>query len=122
MEVARDLRQVGDGANQVVGNVHWLDGTHADPANPVDLVQRAQHVGEIPPTAQILAVRTQLHTGDHHLPESTLREALYLRDPDGNGVELYWDRPEAEWPRTPSGDLAMVTRPLDVEALLAEAG
>jgi len=46
-------------------------------------------------------------------------EALYLRDPDQNGVELYWDRPAAEWPRTPDGDLAMVTRPLDLRALLA---
>ncbi len=48
-------------------------------------------------------------------------EALYLRDPDGNGVELYRDRPEADWPRTPDGRLAMITRRLDVEALLAEA-
>lgn len=49
-------------------------------------------------------------------------EALYLRDPDGNGVELYRDRPPSEWPRTASGALAMVTAPLDVTALLAEAG
>ena len=48
-------------------------------------------------------------------------EALYLRDPDGNGVELYRDRPEAEWPRTAEGDLAMVTEPLDMAVLLAEA-
>src|SRR5438128_390419 len=48
-------------------------------------------------------------------------EALYLRDPDGNGVELYWDRPESQWPRTPSGELNMVTGPLDLEALLKEA-
>ena len=48
-------------------------------------------------------------------------EALYLRDPDGNGVELYRDRPQEEWPRTPSGDLAMTTRPLDLHALLADA-
>ncbi len=48
-------------------------------------------------------------------------EALYLRDPDGNGVELYRDRPEAEWPRDASGALAMTTGPLDVRALLAEA-
>jgi len=47
-------------------------------------------------------------------------EALYLRDPDGNGLELYRDRPEAEWPRDADGRLAMVTRPLDLEALLAE--
>lgn len=49
-------------------------------------------------------------------------EALYLRDPDGNGVELYRDRPEAEWPRTAAGGLAMVTEPLDLAALLSEAG
>ena len=46
-------------------------------------------------------------------------EALYLRDPDGNGVELYWDRPQEEWPRTPDGGLAMYTRPLDLDSLLA---
>ena len=49
-------------------------------------------------------------------------EALYLRDPDGNGVELYRDRPQDDWPRTPDGELAMVTEPLDLTALLAEAG
>jgi catechol 2,3-dioxygenase len=47
--------------------------------------------------------------------------ALYLRDPDGNGVELYWDRPMEEWPRTPEGELAMVTLPLDLKALLSES-
>ena len=47
-------------------------------------------------------------------------EALYLTDPDGNGVELYSDRPEEEWPRTEDGGLAMVTRPLDVHGLLAQ--
>ena len=45
-------------------------------------------------------------------------EALYLRDPDQNGLELYWDRPKESWPRTPSGDLAMFTRPLDLASLL----
>ena len=48
-------------------------------------------------------------------------EALYLRDPDGNGVELYWDRPPEQWPRTSDGGLNMVTEPLDLEALLKEA-
>ncbi len=48
-------------------------------------------------------------------------EALYLRDPDGNGVELYRDRPEDQWPRTPEGGLAMYSRPLNVEALRREA-
>jgi len=46
-------------------------------------------------------------------------EAVYLRDPDGNGVELYHDRPESEWPRAPDGQLVMYTRPLDLAALVA---
>ena len=45
-------------------------------------------------------------------------EAIYLRDPDKNGVELYRDRPEAEWPRSSDGSLAMFTRPLDLQTLL----
>src|SRR5262245_32570491 len=47
-------------------------------------------------------------------------EAIYLRDPDGNGVELYRDRPPAEWPRGADGELQMVTQRLDLRALLAE--
>ena len=46
-------------------------------------------------------------------------EALYLRDPDGNGIELYSDRPREEWPQSPAGELVMYTRPLDLSALLA---
>ncbi len=48
-------------------------------------------------------------------------EAIYLDDPDSNGVELYWDRPEAEWPRAADGSLAMKTEPLDLDRLLASA-
>lgn len=47
-------------------------------------------------------------------------EALYLNDPDNNGVELYWDRPENEWPRTPEGKLALFSRRLDLDGLLDE--
>ncbi len=49
-------------------------------------------------------------------------EAVYLNDPDMNGVELYVDRPESEWPRNPNGSLAMVTEPLNVDAIRALAG
>ncbi len=50
-------------------------------------------------------------------------EAIYLRDPDDNGVELYRDRPREEWPRADDGkSVAMFTRPLDLQSLLAEAG
>ena len=45
-------------------------------------------------------------------------EALYLKDPDGNGIELYRDRDEADWPREADGCLAMTTKPLDVDELL----
>lgn len=48
-------------------------------------------------------------------------EALYLRDPDQNGIELYWDRVPEEWPRTPDGELAMVSDPLDLQDLLNAA-
>ena len=49
-------------------------------------------------------------------------EAVYFRDPDGNGIELYVDRDPADWPRDESGALAMTNAPLDLEALLAHAG
>jgi catechol 2,3-dioxygenase len=52
------------------------------------------------------------HGSDHGASES-----IYLSDPDGNGIELYWDRPFAEWPRTPDGELALVNLPLDLDAL-----
>lgn len=47
-------------------------------------------------------------------------EALHLRDPDDNGIELYWDRPQEEWPRTPEGELAMFTRRMELTSLLSE--
>jgi catechol 2,3-dioxygenase len=53
--------------------------------------------------------------GDHGVSE-----ALYLRDPDNNGVELYWDRPQEAWPRTAEGELAMFSRRLDLQSLLNE--
>ena len=48
-------------------------------------------------------------------------EALYLRDPDGNGLELSWDRPKDQWPRSADGSVQMTSAPLDVDALLEEA-
>jgi len=47
-------------------------------------------------------------------------EALYLHDPDRNGIELYWDRPRDAWPRGADGSIRMVTEPLDLESLMAE--
>jgi len=82
------------------------------------------HVAILYPTRALLAdaLRRVLAAGidldgasDHGVSE-----ALYLRDPDDNGVELYWDRPPDQWPRTPDGHLAMHTRPPDLNALLRE--
>ena len=78
-----------------------------------------------PSRAALAAVLKRLVEADYPLDGASdhgVSEALYLSDPDGNGVELYRDRPEAEWPRDSAGALAMVTRPLDLRALLAEAG
>jgi catechol 2,3-dioxygenase len=65
---------------------------------------------------RLIAARIPLDGASDH----GVSEALYLRDPDDNGVELYRDRPQNEWPRAPNGDLAMVTRRLDLDDLLAE--
>jgi catechol 2,3-dioxygenase len=53
--------------------------------------------------------------------DHAVSEAIYLHDPDGNGIELYWDRPRDDWPVDPDGSYAMVVEPLDLEGLLAEA-
>jgi catechol 2,3-dioxygenase len=81
-------------------------------------------------TAILYPTRPALADALHRLIEAGIRldgasdhgvsEALYLRDPDQNGVELYWDRPKEQWPRTPDGALAMFTHRLDLEDLLRQ--
>jgi len=82
------------------------------------------HVAILYPTRALLAdaLRRLLAAGIEldGAADHGVSEALYLRDPDGNGVELYWDRPREQWPRTPDGGLAMFTRTLDLDALLDE--
>ena len=83
------------------------------------------HVAILYPTRRALAdalkrlvdARIQLDGASDH----GVSEALYLNDPDGNGIELYWDREQADWPLTDDGKLAMDTRPLDLAALLRDA-
>lgn len=65
---------------------------------------------------RVLAAGIELEGAADH----GVSEAIYLRDPDGNGVELYWDRPREQWPRAADGGVAMFTRPLDLENLLRE--
>jgi len=83
------------------------------------------HIAILYPTRASLAdALKRLHDAGIRLDGASdhgVSEALYLRDPDGNGLELYRDRPSEEWPRDGTGKLAMVSEPLDLAALLREA-
>jgi catechol 2,3-dioxygenase len=65
---------------------------------------------------RVLEAGIRIGASDHGVSE-----AIYFADPDGNGIEIYRDRPQEEWPRAPDGSIAMVSEPLDLEGLLAEA-
>jgi catechol 2,3-dioxygenase len=81
------------------------------------------HVAILYPTRALLAdALRRVLTADVELEGASdhgVSEAVYLRDPDENGVELYWDRPREQWPRATDGTLEMFTRRLDLDALLA---
>jgi catechol 2,3-dioxygenase len=83
------------------------------------------HVAILYPTRAALAdaLRRLTHAGIQldGASDHGVSEALYLHDPDGNGLELYWDRPRESWPRDPDGGIVMYTRRLDVSGLFAEA-
>ena len=66
---------------------------------------------------RVLAADIELEGASDH----GVSEAIYLRDPDDNGVELYWDRPREQWPRASDGGITMFTHPLDLDALLKES-
>lgn len=76
-----------------------------------------------PDRKQLAKALRRLNKAGIHLEGASdhgVSEALYLRDPDLNGIELYWDRPESEWPRHADGSLAMHTKPLDVRRLMED--
>jgi catechol 2,3-dioxygenase len=97
-------------------------GAPPAPRNGVGLY----HTAIVYPTRKELAVilkrlldnRYQLTGASDH----GVSEALYLNDPDGNGVELYWDRPQEQWPHQADGSLDMFTKSLDLDNLLQELG
>ncbi|MGD0461114.1 MAG: VOC family protein [Tepidisphaeraceae bacterium] len=109
------------GYHHHIGLNTWeTEGGPPPPANSTGLY----HLAILYPTRALLAdaLRRLIKVG---IPldgaaNHGVSEALYLRDPDGNGVELYWDRPPEQWPRTPDGKLEMFTRELDLDDLLAE--
>lgn len=82
------------------------------------------HIAIRYPTRRDLAkILHRLKEADYPLTGAAdhgVSEALYLDDPDQNGIELYWDRPREQWPKKPDGSLNMYTRPLDLEGLMGE--
>jgi catechol 2,3-dioxygenase len=85
-----------------------------------DLDRLAIHYPTRAELADTLCRPRQAKTALEGASDHGVSEALYLRDPDQNGVELYWDRPREEWPRAKDGTIAMFTHPLDLEALLED--
>lgn len=76
-----------------------------------------------PSKLELAKIYMRLKENDHPFTgfaDHGVSEAIYLDDPDGNGVELYWDKPESEWPRNKQGELDMYTKALDLSALQAE--
>jgi catechol 2,3-dioxygenase len=109
------------GYHHHIGLNTWeSEGGHAPAANMTGLF----HLAILYPTrAELADALRRLIDADVALEGASdhgVSEALYLRDPDGNGVELYWDRPQAQWPRDTEGALAMYTQRLDLNGLLGE--
>jgi catechol 2,3-dioxygenase len=107
-----------DGYHHHIGLNTWhsLGGTP-----PPERAAGLYHLAILYPTRKALggALRRVLDAGINldGTSDHGVSEAIYLRDPDDNGVELYWDKPKELWPRTPNGELAMFTRHLDLEGL-----
>ena len=102
-------------------NTWHSEGSGPAPVNQVGLY----HTTILYPTRKDLAtILKKLIEAKYPLTGASdhgVSEAIYLDDPDGNGVELYWDRPKEEWPKNSEGGLDMYTRRLDLERLLEEA-
>jgi catechol 2,3-dioxygenase len=102
-------------------NTWYSKGASPAPRNSCGLF----HTAILYSTRKELAIALkQILAADYPLTGASdhgVSEAIYLDDPDGNGVEIYWDKPQNKWPRDSGGNLMMVTEPLDLEDLLKEA-
>lgn len=111
-----------------VGGYHHHIGLNtwesADGSPPAPGTTGLYHLAILLPTRRDLAATLQrlLQKGVEidGAADHGVSEAIYFRDPDGNGIEIYWDRPRELWPRDARGELSMFTRPLDVTSLMAE--
>lgn len=100
-----------------------LNTWHSKDSGPApDNLPGLYHTAIVYPEKKDLAqILKRLVTAQYPLTGASdhgVSEAIYLNDPDGNGVELYWDRPKKEWPQKPDGTLEMYTRPLDLKKLV----
>ncbi|ADR21798.1 glyoxalase [Marivirga tractuosa] len=125
------IQKMGDQAAFIsAGGYHHHIGLNtwqsrgADPAP--DYAPGLFHTAIVYPTRKSLAeIFVRLREANYKFTGAAdhgVSEALYLNDPDENGVELYWDRPKEEWPRSADGKVQMYTRPLNIEDLTAELG
>jgi catechol 2,3-dioxygenase len=101
-------------------NTWYSKGSGPAPHNSVGLF----HTAILYPTRKDLAfIFNRINEAGYQFTGASdhgVSEALYLDDPDGNGVELYWDKPRDQWPRNPDGTIGMYTKRLDIDSLLAE--
>lgn len=122
-------QQYGDSAVFIsAGDYHHhigLNTWHSKNAGPAPVhAPGLYHTAILYPTRKDLAVIVK-RLADAKYPltgasDHGVSEAIYLDDPDGNGVELYWDKPEALWPKDEKGNLMMITEALDMDSLLGE--
>jgi catechol 2,3-dioxygenase len=98
-------------------NVWESEGGHPPPPGTTGLYHFAIRYPDRPALADALRRLERARIPLDGAADHGVSEALYLHDPDQNGLELYWDRPSAQWPRQGDGRLSMYTRPLDLEAL-----
>jgi catechol 2,3-dioxygenase len=111
---------VGDYHHHIGLNTWESEGGRPPPENSTGLY----HTAIVYPSRRDLADALQrLHRAGvkvENVADHGVSEALYLKDPDGNGVELYWDKPRDQWPRAADGSLQMYTQSLDLNVLLKE--
>ena len=127
----KEMQRYGDGAVFVsAGGYHHhigLNTWYSKSAAPAPMRSAGLfHTAILYPTRRDLAlILKRLLDAKYPLTGASdhgVSQALYLNDPDENGVELYWDRPQEEWPLDDQGNLQMITAPLDIKALLQLAG
>jgi len=118
------IERIGDTAHLGSGGRAWLTLTGVPGARKVGRTSGLYHFAVLVPTrfhlAQVLRSLAEGGASFQGAADHGVSEALYLADPDGNGIEVYIDRDPAEWPRDAQGNLEMVTEGLDLDGLLAE--